>query len=135
MDVENWIDAQENINKNNNHNITFLKTHSAIASINGNPFTTNKQTIAAIYIIRDPRNVVTSMSNHYEMDFENTVNFMINKKKFLMNKKKLDSYGNLLNEDSVTNVSVTSIDDTGMFVNIPLSEIIINGVRVSESGF
>ena len=47
----------------------------------------------------------------------------------------LDSYGNLLNEDSFTNVSVTSIDDTGMFVNIPLSEIIINGVRVSESGF
>ncbi len=92
--VENWIDAQENINKNNNNNITFLKTHSAIASINGNPFTTKKQTIAAIYIIRDPRNVVTSMSNHYDMDFENTVNFMINKKKFLMNKKKLDSYGN-----------------------------------------
>ena len=28
------------------------------------------------------------------MDFENTVNFMINKKKFLMNKKKLDSFGN-----------------------------------------
>ena len=48
-------------------NITFLKTHSAFAKINNFPFTTNKQTIGAIYIIRDPRNVVT-LSNHFQMD-------------------------------------------------------------------
>ena len=90
--IEKWVEAQENIIKANN--ITFLKTHSAFAKINNFPFTTNKQTIGAIYIIRDPRNVVTSISNHFQMDFENTINFMINKRKFLINKMKPDNYGN-----------------------------------------
>tara|TARA_B100000686_G_C16635405_1_gene887000 strand:- start:787 stop:960 length:174 start_codon:yes stop_codon:yes gene_type:complete len=48
----------------------------------------------------------------------------------------LDSDGNLLNEDSFTNVTVIAVDDTtGLPTSIPHSEIVINGVRVSESGF
>ncbi len=90
--IENWIGAQESINKKSN--FTFLKTHSALAKINNFPFTTRKQTIAAIYIVRDPRNVVTSISNHFQMNFKDTVDFMTNKKKYLINKKNMSNFGN-----------------------------------------
>jgi hypothetical protein len=32
----------------------------------------NKQNSAGcIYVVRDPRNVITSLKNHYEMNYEN----------------------------------------------------------------
>ena len=58
-----WIKAQEVINLNNK--ITFLKTHSALCNINGNFFTTNNSSLICIYIVRDPRNVILSLSNHF----------------------------------------------------------------------
>ena len=37
--VKNYISAQEEINKRDGNSIRFLKTHSALHSINGYPFT------------------------------------------------------------------------------------------------
>ncbi len=90
--IQNWDIAQSKIKQKNN--LTFLKTHSALARINDIPFTSNKHTIAAIYIVRDPRNVVTSISNHFQMSFKDSIEFMINKKKFLLDNKNKNDFGN-----------------------------------------
>ena len=58
-----WIKVQEFINSKKK--ITFLKTHSAFCQINGNFFTNSDNTLVFIYIVRDPRNVMLSMTNHF----------------------------------------------------------------------
>ena len=83
---KNWIPAQKIINKDNK--IHFLKTHNAICSINGNKFTDKFNTVSAIYIVRDPRNLITSLANHYEFNLSESFNFMTNKRKIIFFKKK-----------------------------------------------
>ncbi len=60
--IKNYIRAQESINKKNS--VQFLKTHSYLFNIDNNHFTDLKNTLGAIYIVRDPRNVVTSYAHH-----------------------------------------------------------------------
>jgi len=76
-----WIKAQEKINLNNDLN--FLKTHNILGSINNSNFTNKKNTIGAIYIVRDPRNVLTSLQNHYELSQDEALKFMLNEKKYI----------------------------------------------------
>ena len=76
---ENWIPSQKIINKDKK--IHFFKTHNALCTINGNKFTDAFNTIAAIYIVRDPRNLITSLSHHYEIDLKEAFRFLTNKKK------------------------------------------------------
>ena len=59
--IRNYIKAQENINKKNE--VQFLKTHSYLFNIEGNGFTDLNNSLGAIYIVRDPRNIVTSLAN------------------------------------------------------------------------
>ena len=80
-----WLKEQEKINKKNK--IIFLKTHSAICKINGNSFTNKENSIGAIYIVRDPRNVITSISNHYQISIEDAFQFMKDEKRGIINKK------------------------------------------------
>ena len=87
---KNWIPTQEIINKDKK--IHFLKTHNAICSINGNSFTNQNNTVAAIYIIRDPRNVITSISNHYNLSLQDSLEFIKNKRKIIFPKKKKINY-------------------------------------------
>ena len=88
---KNWIPTQEIINKDKK--IHFLKTHNAICSINGNSFTNQNNTVAAIYIIRDPRNVITSISNHYNLSLQDSLEFIKNKRKIIFpNKKKINHH-------------------------------------------
>ena len=86
-DIENvsnfWISAQDRINILENK-ITFLKTHSALCTLGKNSFTNKKNTKAIIYVVRDPRNVITSISNHYDKTQEDSFNFMINKNKIIV---------------------------------------------------
>ena len=77
--INNWDLAQKNINLKNE--LIFLKTHAALVKINNIPFTNNKNTLGAIYVVRDPRNIVTSLSNHYQLTFDESLEFMTNKKK------------------------------------------------------
>ena len=80
-----WITEQEKINSTNK--IFFFKTHNALCKINGNKFTDQKNTLAAIYVVRDPRNVVTSISNHYQINIEEALNFMKDKKRGIIEKE------------------------------------------------
>ena len=46
---------------------------------------TNKQNSAGcIYIVRDPRNVITSLKNHYEMNDEEALKWMTKFKKLYL---------------------------------------------------
>ena len=76
-----WIEAQNKINKDKK--IRFFKTHNILGAINGNSFTDKSNTIGALYIIRDPRNIFTSLQNHYELTQDEALKFMLNEKKFI----------------------------------------------------
>ena len=71
-----WEVSQKNIVSENK--IKFLKTHNALIAAYGKQFTSTKYSLGAIYIVRDPRNVLISIKNHY--DFENYADAL----KFLM---------------------------------------------------
>ena len=87
---KNWIPSQEIINKDKK--IHFFKTHNAICTINDNKFTDKSNTLAAIYVVRDPRNLITSLSYHYELSLDEAFSFLTNKKKiiFPINVEKKD---------------------------------------------
>ncbi len=85
-----WIKAQEKIN--NDKKFKFLKTHNILGSINNNNFTNIKNTIGAIYVVRDPRNIITSLQNHYEISKDEALNFMLNKNKFIYDYYKENDY-------------------------------------------
>ena len=44
-------------------------------------FTDTKNTLGAIYIIRDPRNIITSICNHYQIRCNEAFEFMNKNKK------------------------------------------------------
>ena len=64
--AENWISSQNHINQQND-SLRFLKTHNIFGKFKNHPFTDGKNTLAAIHIVRDPRNVITSIKNHFNM--------------------------------------------------------------------
>ncbi len=72
--VKNYIKAQEEINKRDGKSVRFLKTHSALNNINGNPFTNLKNSLGVIYIVRDPRKIINSYANHSEISLEKAQN-------------------------------------------------------------
>ncbi|RPG06156.1 MAG: sulfotransferase [Pelagibacteraceae bacterium TMED267] len=85
-----WIKAQDRINQDKK--IKFKKTHNCLSSINGHQFTNKKNTIACIYVVRDPRNLITSLKNHYELDYEEALKFMTNEKKYIFDYHKQNDY-------------------------------------------
>ena len=76
-----WIKAQEEINQDNK--LKFFKTHNILGSINKNHFTNKKNTVGAIHIVRDPRNVLTSIQNHFELSKDDALKFMLSEKKYI----------------------------------------------------
>ena len=77
--LKNYIKVQKNINERYKNSLFFLKTHSTMQTINGFSFTDYKNTLGAIYIVRDPRNVASSYANHYNTSVEQSVKDMISK--------------------------------------------------------
>ena len=69
-----WIASQDKINLENNN--VFLKTHSALCTFENNSFTNKRNTKAAIYIVRDPRNVITSLSHHNSLSILDALDFL-----------------------------------------------------------
>jgi len=88
--VKHWVKAQELINKDNK--IKFFKTHNIYGSLDNNNFSNKYNSIGAVYIVRDPRNVLTSIMNHFEMNKEEALNFMLNEKKFTYDYFKKNDY-------------------------------------------
>ena len=70
--IKNWSISQDKINKNNKTNI--LKTHNILCKLNldgkNYSFADLNNTIGVIHIVRDPRNIVTSVKNHFSINTE-----------------------------------------------------------------
>ena len=63
---KNWIPSQDLINKDKK--IKFLITHHIFCKYGKNSFTNNKNTLGVIHIVRDPRNLITSITDHWSLD-------------------------------------------------------------------
>ena len=75
--IKHYIKAQESFNKKDS--IQFLKTHSFLFNFNKDfPFTNFNNSLGVIYIVRDPRNVIISLSKFKNMNSDKTLEFMIN---------------------------------------------------------
>ena len=82
--ANNWIPNQKFFFKK--EKLFFLKTHNSLIKFNNYEFTTANETLGAIYIVRDPRNVITSMSNHYSFSLEYALDKMLDKNASLSEK-------------------------------------------------
>ena len=81
-----WLDAQVKINEDKK--IKFFKTHNAFCKVNNSLFTDQKNTLGAIYIVRDPRNIVTSIANHYDKNIQDALEFMKDEERCLLYKNR-----------------------------------------------
>ena len=86
-----WIKAQEKINEDKK--IRFFKTHNIFGAVNNCKFSNKQNSAGCIYIVRDPRNVITSIKNHYELDDGKALEWMINSKKFIYDVERVEQYG------------------------------------------
>lgn len=80
--VKNCIHAQTKINLDNK--VKIFKTHNAFWKSGDNYFTDTNNTLGCIYIVRDPRNVITSIKNHYNKDTSRKALEFINNEKQLL---------------------------------------------------
>ena len=80
-----WILEQKRINQYNK--LKFFKTHNALCKIDNNSFTNSENTLGAIYIIRDPRKVVSSLAHHYQIDNDQAFKFMQTEKNAIYQKE------------------------------------------------
>ena len=91
----NLIDDLKNIQKikkfyhitqdiiNLDKKIKFIKTHNALINVDGDNFSNTKNTLGVIHIVRDPRNIITSLKNHFYLKSNEEA------KKFLLDDKKI----------------------------------------------
>ena len=78
---KNWIPSQKLINRDNK--IKFLKTHHVMCNFGKNSFTNYENTFGVIQIVRDPRNIITSILNYFNKKNYNEA------KQFLFDEKKI----------------------------------------------
>ena len=83
----NWNISQTKLNLDNK--IKFLKTHHVNCKIENDAFTNFENTLGVIYIVRDPRNVITSLINHYSLSNQpEAKSFLFEEKNWLGFKKE-----------------------------------------------
>tara|TARA_B110000037_G_C17038129_1_gene472488 strand:+ start:360 stop:1196 length:837 start_codon:yes stop_codon:yes gene_type:complete len=85
---KNFIEAQKLINKEKNK-IKFIKTHSSLSKINNCNFTDLDNTLGAIYVVRDPRNVVKSFAHHNNLNTDEATNAMTDQTRWLVKTDKV----------------------------------------------
>ncbi len=78
---KNWETTQSIINLQKK--IKFFKTHHALCDVDNFSFTSYKNSIGVIYIVRDPRNVITSLIHHYSLkNYKNALKFLFDEQRF-----------------------------------------------------
>jgi len=95
---KHWEDSQKEICKNKK--IKFLKTHNSLISAFGKDFTHPKYSLGVVYIIRDPRNVITSLKNHNDFKtYDEALNLMQNDNAIINDYKHLKNFAktNIIN--------------------------------------
>ncbi len=89
---QSWIYNQQQFFSGDK--IHFVKTHNSLDNYKGNSFTTKNLSLGAIYIVRDPRNLITSMTHHYSLNYEEAYLKLINDKQTLLEKSTDGDYSN-----------------------------------------
>jgi len=82
--LASYVKLQNNLNLKNKSK-KFFKTHSAFFDnkSNNSIFSNLENSLGAIYIVRDPRNVVTSYAHHYSITVDEAFNQISDKELFL----------------------------------------------------
>ena len=86
-----WLHAQEKINSGKK--LKFFKTHSVFGKLNNYDFTNSINSIGCLYIVRDPRNVITSIKNHYQLNDDQAFKWMTNEKNFIYDVHNFEKNG------------------------------------------
>ena len=77
-----WSLSQKKIIKKGK--VRFFKTHNALLKVFDRDFTSPKFTLGTIYIVRDPRNVITSLKNHYDFPtYDVALKFMMHEGNYI----------------------------------------------------
>ena len=88
--ADNCLDAQNFINLDNK--IKFFKTHNALWRLGEKTFTDKENTMGVLHIVRDPRNVITSLKNHFnKKNYEDALIFLKDEKKSIGSKDQIDN--------------------------------------------
>ena len=74
-----WQKMQTKENLKFDGDFMFVKTHHALVKILNNSFTTKENTLGIIYVVRDPRDVVLSMCNHFSFTIEESIDRLFKK--------------------------------------------------------
>lgn len=89
--IKNWINSQNIINLKNENII--LKTHNILGSFGKYSFTNYKVTEGVIYIVRDPRNIIGSLKNHFFLkDINEAKEFIFEKNQWIFEKDRVDTF-------------------------------------------
>ena len=86
-----WIKAQEIINRDKK--LKFFKTHNIFGKVNSFDFTNAEHSLGGIYIVRDPRNIITSIKNHYRLDENNAIKWMTDKNNYIYDVERVKEVG------------------------------------------
>ena len=96
-----WIFNQNNFF--NKTSLNFVKTHNCLLPFKGNEFTSSNETLGGIYIVRDPRNVITSITHHYSINYEKALDYMLDDNCSLLEKSFDQDYSNFTYLNSWSN--------------------------------
>tara|TARA_Y100001935_G_scaffold113560_1_gene94161 strand:+ start:976 stop:1815 length:840 start_codon:yes stop_codon:yes gene_type:complete len=83
---QNYINSQKIFN--NKDSIRFLKTHSCFVNTDEFKFTDRHNTLGVIYIVRDPRNIVTSHAHHFQTTPEQAYEILLSSQYLGITSKK-----------------------------------------------
>ena len=88
--IKNWDTSQKKLNSDKK--LKFLKTHNMLCSINigqnNFQFTNENNTLGVIHIVRDPRNVITSLKNHFSLEsYNKALDFITSKNRWVGTEK------------------------------------------------
>ena len=86
-----WVKAQEIINSDKK--LKFFKTHNIFGKVNSFDFTNAEHSLGGIYIVRDPRNIITSIKNHYRLDENNAIKWMTDKNNYIYDVERVKEVG------------------------------------------
>ena len=90
--AEKWLVPQREIKKK--QKACFLKTHNVYGAYKGKHFTTNEFTLGSIYIVRDPRNIISSLMNHYSIEEDEALKMIKSIFRNLKDSKDENDYSN-----------------------------------------
>ena len=114
MDIPKlWLKIQKYLSLRYKKNL-FFKTHHANLSMNGFNFTSKDYCAGCIYIVRDPRNVITSLKNFENKSYEKILDAMTDERTHL---KGTSYFKNKFGFDSFEIIGSWSINYTSWIHN------------------